>query len=162
NKTLAKTPADRYQTANELDDALSRSLYGSRAAINQERTGPTSSVAVIPFVNVGRPEDEYFADGMTEELIGALATLEGLPVVARTSCFAFKGKHQDVRGIGEALSAGLVVEGSVRRSGNKVRILAQVIDTSDGRQIWSATYDRALGDVLAVQAELSRIIIAAL
>jgi eukaryotic-like serine/threonine-protein kinase len=165
NRALAKTPADRFQTAAEFDEAMARGLHGSGAAgmsVEQEKIGRQGSVAVIPFVNVGIPEDEYFADGMTEELIGALGTLDGLRVVARTSSFAFKGKRQDVRAIGEALSAGLVVEGSVRRSGSRVRILVQMVDASDGTQVWSAAYDRGFDDILAIQEELSRTIIEAL
>jgi TolB-like protein/Tfp pilus assembly protein PilF len=165
NKALAKVPADRFQTTAEFDEAIARGLRGppvDARSVELDRLERSASVAVIPFVNVGQPEDEYFADGMTEELIGALGTLEGIRVVARTSSFAFKGRHQDVRTIGEALSAGLVVEGSVRRSGTRVRILVQVVDTADGRQVWSATYDRGLGDVLAIQEELSRTIIEAM
>jgi serine/threonine protein kinase/tetratricopeptide (TPR) repeat protein len=161
-KALAKVPADRFRTADEFASAITRAVQipTHQAQPTQHETHERKkSVAVLPFVNIGSSDNEYFADGLTEELIAALATVEGLRVVARTSSFAFKGKQQDVRTVGNALSVGFVVEGSVRKWGDRGRLLVHLIDTSDGRQAWSASYDRSFGDVLAIQEELSKTII---
>jgi serine/threonine-protein kinase len=116
----------------------------------------TTTVAVLPFVNMSpEPEQEYFCDGMTEEILNALASIEGLAVVARTSSFQFKGKSMDVREIGEKLNAQVVVEGSVRKAGEQLRITAQAIDAARGVHLWSETYSRDLKDVFAVQEELA-------
>ena len=121
------------------------------------------SIAVLPFVNLSDdPKNEYFADGLADELINALAGIEGLRVAARTSAFAFKGEEVDVREIGDALDVAVVLEGSVRKSGDRVRVAAQLIDASDGFHIWSAVYDRLLTDIFAVQDEISRAIVTAL
>jgi TolB-like protein/tRNA A-37 threonylcarbamoyl transferase component Bud32/Tfp pilus assembly protein PilF len=128
--------------------------------------GPAASahsVAVLPFVNLsGDTAYEYFSDGMTEELIDALVQVPGLQVPARTSAFVFKGKTGDIREIGRRLNVSTVVEGSVRRSGTRLRVSAQLIKVSDGFHLWSATYERELRDVFAVQDELTRAIVQAL
>ena len=114
------------------------------------------SIAVLPFVNMsGDPENEYFSDGLAEELINVLTEIEGLKVAARTSAFSFKGKNTDVREIGEALGVGNVLEGSVRKSGDRVRITAQLIQTNDGFHLWSEVYDRQLDDIFAIQEEIA-------
>jgi len=114
------------------------------------------SIAVLPFVNMSPdPENEYFSDGITEELLNALTRVEGLQVTARTSSFAFKGRDQDIRQIGKQLGVKSVLEGSVRKAGNKVRITAQLINSADGYHIWSETYDRELDDIFAIQDEIS-------
>ncbi len=121
------------------------------------------SVAVLPFVNISREkDDEYFSDGITEEVINALANVEGVRVVSRTSAFAFKGKNVSVRKIAEELAVATVLEGSVRRQGNDVRIVAQLINAADGYHLWSKTYDRKLENVFAVEDELARSITEAL
>lgn len=121
------------------------------------------SVAVLPFVNMSaQKDDEYFSDGITEEVINALANVEGLRVVSRTSAFAFKGKNLSVRKIGEELAVATVLEGSVRRQGDEVRIVAQLINAVDGYHLWSKTYDRKLENVFAVEDELARSITDAL
>jgi TolB-like protein/class 3 adenylate cyclase len=118
-------------------------------------TGP-ASVAVLPFDDMSPNGDqEYFADGMTEEIINALARLPDLRVVARTSAFAFKGKDADIRTIGERLGVKNVVEGSVRRSGERLRVTAQLISVADGYHLWSETYDRDVADVFAIQEEVA-------
>jgi serine/threonine-protein kinase len=130
-----------------------------------ERASPTGrpSLAVLPFVNMSREkEDEYFSDGITEEVINALANVEGLHVVSRTSAFAFKGKNVSVRTIGEELAVASVLEGSVRREGSAVRITAQLVNAADGYHLWSQTYDRELRNVFAVEDELARSIVDAL
>jgi TolB-like protein/Tfp pilus assembly protein PilF len=120
---------------------------------------PKKSIAVLPFVNMSADqENEYFSDGITEELLNALARIKGLRVTSRTSAFAFKGKHQDVREIGAKLGVDTVLEGSVRKAGNKVRVTAQLINTLDGYHVWSETYDRELQDIFQLQDEISHVI----
>jgi TolB-like protein/Tfp pilus assembly protein PilF len=127
------------------------------------RTPASASVAVLPFVNMSRDkDDDYFSDGITEEVINALANVEGVRVVSRTSAFAYKGKDLSVRKIGEELAVSTVLEGSVRREGNEVRIAAQLINAQDGYHLWSKTYDRQMSSVFAVEDELARSIAAAL
>jgi len=114
------------------------------------------SIAVLPFVNMSAdPENEYFSDGITEEIINALTTVKGLKVIARTSSFAFKNKNIDVRTIGNQLGVSTVLEGSVRKAKNRVRITAQLINTNDGTHFWSKNFDRDLEDIFAVQDEIS-------
>jgi len=121
------------------------------------------SIAVLPFVNMSTgKEDEYFSDGMTEELINALSKLQGLSVAARTSCFAFKGKTENISNIGQQLHVDNVLEGSFRKAGNKLRIAAQLIEVASGFQLWSETYEREIQDVFAVQDEISQAIVSAL
>jgi len=121
------------------------------------------SVAVLPFNNLSAdPDNEYFTDGLTEELINALAQVEGLRIPARTSVFALKGTNLDVQEIGERLGVDNVLEGSVRKSGNQLRISAQLIKVEDGFNLWSETYDRELEDVFVIQDEIARSIVEAL
>ncbi len=121
------------------------------------------SVAVLPFLNLsGDPKQEFFSDGMTEEITAALAKISDLKVVARTSAFQFKGENKDLRAIGQALGATDVIEGSVRKAGNRVRITAQLIRTTDGTHLWTESYDRELKDVFAVQEGIAQAIAGAL
>lgn len=121
------------------------------------------SIAVLPFVNMSSDkEQEYFADGLSEEILNLLARIPDLKVIGRTSSFSFKGKNEDLRVIGETLGAGTILEGSVRKSGERIRITAQLIDTGDGSHLWSDTYDRTIEDVFAVQDEVAAAIIEAL
>lgn len=115
------------------------------------------SLAVLPLANLSPdPENEYFSDGMTDELIAAFMEIGGLHVAARTSSFAFKGKQEDIRDIGEKLGVQAILEGSVRKSGNQLRIAMQLIDVTDGLHVWAETYRREMADVFAVQEEISR------
>lgn len=117
------------------------------------------SIAVLPFVNMSSdPENEYFSDGISEEILNALVKVEGLQVTARTSSFSFKGKNMDVREIGRILGVMHVLEGSVRKAGNRVRITAQLISTVDGYHLFSENYDRDLEDIFAVQDEIAQTI----
>ncbi|MFK7972906.1 MAG: tetratricopeptide repeat protein [Bacteroidia bacterium] len=117
------------------------------------------SIAVLPFVNMSAdPENEYFSDGITEEIINALTTVKGLKVIARTSSFALKNKNIDVRTIGGQLGVSTVLEGSVRKAQNRVRITAQLISTSDGTHFWSRNFDREMKDIFALQDEVSLLI----
>ena len=121
------------------------------------------SIAVLPFNNMsGDPEQEYFADGMSEDLITDLSKISGLFVIARNSSFVYKGKSVDVKQVGRALGVRYVLEGSVRRAGNRVRINAQLIDATTGRHLWADRYDGSLADVFALQDEVTRKIIAEL
>ena len=114
------------------------------------------SIAVLPFANLGGDkEQEYFSDGLSEEIINALAQIPGLKVIARTSAFAFRGEKLDIRQIAERLGVETVLEGSVRRSGNRVRISAQLITAADGSHLWSQRYDREMTDIFAVQDEVA-------
>jgi adenylate cyclase len=122
-----------------------------------EERSPGRSIAVLPFANLSSDrEQEYFSDGLAEDLIDKLAHLKGLRVLGRTSSFAFKGKNEDLRVIGEKLSVGCVLEGSVRKAGNRLRVTAQLIDCTDGYHLWSETFDRELDDVFAIQNDISR------
>jgi len=115
------------------------------------------SIVVLPFVNMSsEAENEYFADGITEEIINALAQIKDLHVVARSSAFSFKGKHIDLRIVGEQLNVRTVLEGSVRRADDRLRITAQLVNSADGYHLWSQRYDREMRDVFATQDEIAR------
>jgi TolB-like protein/Tfp pilus assembly protein PilF len=139
--------------------ASSRARVAS-AAINAPPVPiPAKSVAVLPFVNMsGDPKNDYFSDGITEEILDALAQIPNLKVAARTSAFAFKGKAEDLRKVGEVLDVATVLEGSVQKSGDEVRITAQLIDTRSGYHLWSEKYDRKLTSIFAVEDEISKAI----
>ena len=119
-------------------------------------TAPEKSIAVLPFVDMSEKKDqEYFADGMAEELVDVLAKIPGLKVIGRTSSFSFKGHNEDLRTIGAKLGAANIVEGSVRKDGNKLRVTAQLIDARTGTHLWSDSYDSAFGDVLILQDHIA-------
>ncbi|HYM13697.1 MAG TPA: winged helix-turn-helix domain-containing protein [Bryobacterales bacterium] len=123
----------------------------------------TPSIAVLPFADMsGDKENEYFSDGLAEEIINKLTRVPGLKVIARTSAFAFKGKHEDIRKIAEVLGVASVLEGSVRRSGSRVRVVAQLITAVDGSHLWSERYDREMADIFAIQDEIAQAIASAL
>jgi len=131
----------------------------TRDALKGKTKHPANRLAVLPFVNMSAdPENEYFSDGITEELLNALTKVDGLQVTSRTSAFAFKGKNTDVREIGIQLNVDRLLEGSVRKAGNRVRITAQLINATDGYHIWSEVYDCDLTDIFEVQDEISGII----
>ncbi len=164
NRCLAKDPSQRFQTALELKQALESVLAKVSVAEITARAGsPNLSIAVLPFANMsGDREQEYFSDGLTEEIINALANVPRLKVIARTSAFAFKGQNVDIRKIAETLGVANVLEGSVRRAGNRIRVTAQLIEASDGSHLWSERYDRQMEDIFAVQDEISAAIASAL
>jgi TolB-like protein len=121
------------------------------------------SIAVLPFVNMSNdPEQEYFCDGISEEIINALAQLSNLRVIARTSAFGFKGKNLDVREIGRMMNVNTLLEGSVRKAGNQLRITTQLINVADGSHLWSNRYDRVLEDVFAIQENIAEHVATAL
>jgi serine/threonine-protein kinase len=157
-RCLDKDPDRRFQSARDLTFALEplSSRYTASSAPRQQ----TKSIAVLPFANMsGDPENEYFSDGLAEELINALARLDGLRVAARTSAFQFRGRNADVREIGRQLSVDHVLEGSVRRAGNRLRITAQLINVHDGYHVWSERYDREMSDVFDIQDEITAAIV---
>ena len=154
-KCLAKLPAERFQTVTDLKRALEQAA----AASAQQQP----SIAVLPFTNMsGDKEQEYFSDGLAEEIINALAHIPGLKVTARTSAFFFKGKDVRVAQIAHELGVEHILEGSVRKGGNRIRITAQLIGAADGFHLWSERYDRELTDIFAVQDEISASIAAIL
>jgi serine/threonine-protein kinase len=158
-KALAKDPSQRFASIMEFCAALNR----ARSEPSRPFAMTTRTIAVLPFVNASPdPDNEYLSDGITDELINALAKVEGLRVASRTSVFALKGKAQDVRAIGALLEASEVLEGTLRRSGDNLRITAQLTSTEDGRLVWSERYDRKLDDVFAIQDDISRTIVAKL
>jgi serine/threonine protein kinase/tetratricopeptide (TPR) repeat protein len=164
---LEKNPDDRFQSAKDLAFALRLVTDESRRIRTPHRRSPGESalpsLAVLPFVNRSPdPENEYFSDGMTEELISALSRVEGLRVASRTSVFAVKGRGQDIRELGRELGVTAVVEGSVRRAGDRLRITAELTGVVDGFHLWSDTYDRDIRDIFAVQDDISRRIVATL
>jgi serine/threonine-protein kinase len=165
-KTLAKSPDERYQTAADLLADLrviERSLAAGASTSSRRTAASQPSLAVLPFTNMSAdPENEYFSDGLTEELLNILAKNRGLKVTGRTSSFVFKGKREDLREIGQKLGVGTILEGSVRKAGNRVRITAQLVNANDGFHLWSETYDRVLDDVFALQDEISRAVAEAL
>jgi len=128
----------------------------SPSELKLDKAKSIKSIAVLPFVNMSSdPENEYFSDGITEEILNALVKLEELHVTSRTSSFSFKGKNIDAREIGKQLNINNILEGSVRKAGNRIRITAQLINTLDGYHIWSEVYDRDLNDIFKVQDEIS-------
>src|SRR5207253_8282393 len=150
--------------ASESEPAT-MALSASRPSeeITTGRLRVTPSIAVLPFANMSiDPENEYFCDGLAEELLNALAKIENLKVAARTSSFSFKGKHVNVDEIGRALHVNSVLEGSVRKSGNRLRITVQLINATDGYHLWSERYDREMKDIFDVQDEITLAVIDAL
>jgi len=144
-----------------IGGAISIGLFFlGRYTVTSKQSGsvevPAKSIAVLPLVNTsGDPGNDYFSDGLSEELIAVLAKIPGLKIIGRSSSFLFKGKSDDSRAIGEKLGVTNLLEGSVRKQGDRVRIVAELINAADGRALWSETYDRELKDVFAVQSEIA-------
>ncbi len=162
-RALSKDTAGRYRDMEGMRDDLEilmrRMQTDSTVKLHNELQS-MPSIAVLPFVNMSPdPENEYFGNGLAEELINALARIRGLRVVARTSAFRFRGREEDIREIGRILNVGSILEGSVRKSGNKLRITAQLINVDDGYHVWSERYDRELEDIFEIQDEIARAIV---
>jgi len=150
-RCLEKDPAARFGSMADVAGALRRPAPADAAR------GP--SVAVLPFQNLcADPDNEFFADGLAEELLNALTQIDGLRVAARTSSFSFKGKATDIADIGAKLNVATALEGSVRRSGNRVRVTVKLVDVANGFQIWSERYDREMADIFDLQDEIARAI----
>jgi eukaryotic-like serine/threonine-protein kinase len=154
-RCLEKAPARRFQSIGDV-----------RAAFEQLTTQPADrqpSIAVLPFADMSAGKDhEWFSDGLSEEIINALTHVPGLKVTARTSAFAFRGKEQDITKIAEALRVRTILEGSVRRAGDRIRVTAQLINAEDGYHLWSERYDRDVTDIFAIQDDIARAIAGAL
>ena len=155
-RALAKSASHRFSSVSEFTNALNQGKNDT----SRRMSSMSRSIAVLPFVNASPdPDNEYLSDGITDELIDALAQVEGLRVAARTSVFALKGKPQDVRAIGALLDVSEVLEGTVRRSGQELRITVQLSSTDSGALVWSHRYDRTLDDMFAIQDEIARTIV---
>ena len=151
---LEKNPARRFGSMEEVKGALEKASLGQDAR---------TSIAVLPFINLSADkENEYFGDGLAEEIINALTQVPALRVIARTSAFVFKGKQEDVRQVAETLGVANILEGSVRKAGNRIRVTAQLITAADGSHLWSERYDREMTDVFAVQDEIAQAVVDAL
>jgi TolB-like protein/Tfp pilus assembly protein PilF len=145
------------------DSATAARVVASKGTATEIRPTVERSIAVLPFLNLSSdPENEYFSDGITEEILNALVKVSDLKVASRTSAFAFKGHQGDVREIAEKLGVATVLEGSVRKAGNRVRITGQLIGAADGYHLWSETYDRELEDIFAIQDDIAQSIVGAL
>ncbi len=163
SRALAKEPGQRFPGMAEFSTALTDEAPEIVPAVSRDALAASKAVAVLPFVNASAdPENEYFSDGMTDELITALAKVEGLYVASRTSVYALKGVKEDVRTLGTRLNVSAVLEGSVRKAGNRLRIAVQLTNVADGRTLWSERYDRELEDVFAIQDEIARTIVGTL
>jgi len=162
-RTLSKDPNERYQKSTELIGAL-QSLKKRIESSSVDAAGcdakAVPSIAVLPFSNLSADkENEYFSDGLAEDIIDALTQVPGLRVMARTSSFSFRGKEADVREIGARLNVEHILEGSVRRAGSRLRVTAQLVKASDGYHLWSQRFDREMTDVFAIQDEISQAIV---
>jgi serine/threonine protein kinase/Tfp pilus assembly protein PilF len=166
SKAMSTEISARYKTAAMFAQALSTSSLDTPTdtqTMPQPAVSAAKSVAVLPFANMSAdPDNEYFTDGMAEEIINALTKVQSLRVASRTSSFAFKGKNEDIGEIGHKLKVSTVLEGSVRKMGNKLRITAELVNVADGYHLWSERYDRELEDVFAIQDDISQAIVKAL
>jgi serine/threonine-protein kinase len=162
-KALQKKPEARYKNVEQMLAELKSIKINLETEQIRPKGKPTPSIAVLPFINMSAdPEYEYFSDGMTEDIINALSKIKDFQVAARTSTFSFKEEKVDVREIGRKLNIKTVLEGSVRKAGNRLRITAQLINAEDGYHLWSEQYDRVLADVFDIQDEITLAIVNAL
>ena len=156
-KFVAVIVAVAMVAAALLTFRLVRSRSTSPLQITAASALAEKSIAVLPLLNEGGgPDDEYFSDGLSEELIAALAQVKGLKVIGRSSSFRFKGQKEDSRSVGEKLGVSMLLEGTVRKNGGRVRIVAELVNATDGSELWSQTFDRELKDIFAVQAEIAK------
>ena len=166
--SIVRAPAPRRPTLGRLLAIGAASLAVAIGALVWMRqrspaTPPTTSIAVLPFTNMSADKDQdYFSDGLTEEVMGLLTKVRGLRVMGRTSSFAFRGKTDDVEAIGRKLHVSAILEGSVRRVGDRIRVAAQLVNVSDGFQVWAETYDRSAADIYAVQDAIAASVVGAL
>ncbi len=165
-KAMAVDAGGRFATSALFAQALMSGKMSTPTDTDTLPKAPVSaakSVAVLPFANMSAdPENEYFADGMAEEIINALSRIQSLRVASRTSSFAFKGKNEDIGEIGRKLKVSTVLEGGVRKMGNRLRITAELVNVADGYHLWSERYDREIEDVFAIQDDISQAIVKAL
>ncbi len=161
---LARVPADRFASAAGFAQALTRQSAAAQALTQPTVAPPKArSIAVLPFLNLSKdPDNEYFADGITEDVIAHLSKVRALTVISRTSVMMFKNREQSLKEIGRRLEVATLLEGSVRRHGDRVRIVAQLIDAGTDRHLWAETYDRQLTDIFTIQTDVALNIAAAL
>ena len=166
SKAMATEPSVRFATSALFAQALASGKMSTPTdtdTLPKAAVSAAKSVAVLPFANMSAdPENEYFADGMAEEIINALSRIQSLRVASRTSSFAFKGKNEDIGEIGRKLKVSTVLEGGVRKMGNRLRITAELVNVADGYHLWSERYDREIEDVFAIQDDISQAIVKAL
>jgi serine/threonine protein kinase/lipoprotein NlpI len=160
-RCLEKNPRERFQTAldvaNELRGLRKELQRGESGLSARPASDKVASIAVLPFVNrSGSADDEYFSDGLADELLNVLSKIKGLRVIARSSAFTFKGKQATAGEIGRALDVATLLEGSVRKAGNRVRISVQLVNVADSSHLWSETYDHTLDDIFAVQDDIAQ------
>jgi TolB-like protein/Tfp pilus assembly protein PilF len=164
-RCLEKNPRERVQTALDVSNelrAIRRGLERGPAASASATTAPAAvaSIAVLPFANRSAdPNDEYFSDGLADELLNVLAKIKGLRVTARTSSFHFKGKDTTIAEVGRTLGVATILEGSVRKAGNRIRVAVQLVRVSDSSHLWSESYDRTLDDIFAVQDDIAHSVV---
>jgi len=169
-RCLAKETTGRYEStrelARQLDETLRDVVVPDTVPIvltdlpRSDKRTPGASIAVLAFADMSPGRDqEYFCDGLADELISYLGALDGVRVASRIAAFQYKGKAADVAEIGQRLNVATILEGSVRKAGNRLRITVQLTDVRDGRQLWSERYDRDLDDVFAIQDEIARAIV---
>ncbi len=164
SQCLEKTPRERFQSALDVSNELRRlrkELERSESGLAAKPTSDkVASIAVLPFANRSASvDDEYFSDGLADELLNVLSKIKGLRVTARTSSFHFKGKDTTVAEIGRTLDVATLLEGSVRKAGNRIRVSVQLVDVRDSSHLWSETYDRTLEDIFAVQDDIAQSVV---
>ena len=163
-RCLEKNPRERFQTALDVSNelrGLRKQLERSQSSVSAPPVADRAiSIAVLPFMNrSASADDEYFSDGLADELLSVLSKITGLRVIARTSAFTFKGKQATAGEIGRALEVTTLLEGSVRKAGNRVRISVQLVNVADSSHLWSETYDRTLDDIFAVQDDIAQAVV---
>jgi serine/threonine protein kinase/Flp pilus assembly protein TadD len=165
SRAMSLEPGDRFETMREFASAMASGGRSTPASMRFEApaTSASKSVGVLPFENLSAdPENEYLADGIAEEIINALSKVRTLRVASRASSFAMKGKRDDLQEAGRKLKVSTVLNGSVRRSGNRIRVTAELVNVSDGSQLWAERYDREMEDVFAIQDDIAEAIVRAL
>jgi serine/threonine-protein kinase len=163
HRCLEKDPAGRFQSARELGAAIEALSDARSTVIVAPPAAEPTSIAVLPFANLSaEPDNQYFSDGLAEDLIGALARLPGMRVAAATTSFRFRARDADVREVGHEIGVDAILEGSVRRSGGRLRITTRLVDVDSGYQLWSDRYDRTMADVFDVQDEIVASIVQAI
>jgi TolB-like protein/Flp pilus assembly protein TadD len=164
-KALAKQSSDRFTTAAQFAQSLAQHTGTTPPGATPagQQSGVAKSIAVLPFADMSPDHDQdYFCEGIAEEIINALSKIQALEVASRTSAFAFKGKNEDIGGIGRKLKVATMLEGSVRKAGDRLRVTAQLVNVANGYRLWSERYDRQLEDVFAIQDEIAASIVKAL